>query len=260
MPTTFPKALELNSSLDSVDLGSASGLDNLSTWTAGFLLRFDGATGGLVLSKRTPGAGGGWWIIVQPTGRVDCYYSRAVDEASGLFNSAIPTDNSWTWVWVRCDRGSGSQVFTVRSGPYGGALSNISVSGNNVGSGAFADDSAEVMTLGFDSSSGTGRTAAYACLAFFNSVLSDGTIDSYSADFEAAGAAASLDFIKWDASMDDEATSGNGVFTGTYVSTPVLIDGPDIGGATVVPPALINASRVNNSRVNRGRGRTYSRR
>lgn len=238
MPTPFTAAARIDGNTDQIGLGSAADIDNLTAFTLIALLRADGAVNASAFVNKGAGSSTGWRVAIQQSGRVDCGWTRATTNAQSLHAGGMAMDNSWRWLVVRGDQSNGTNVFSVRAGAYGGALSNITASGVSVGSGAWSDDSAANATLGYTGTQSPNRNLEVAFVGLWAGALSDGTIDAYCADMADDGITDSIDAIHWTPAMTGSATSAKGVFTGSY-SGIVLVDGPDPAVPSGPTPAAI---------------------
>lgn len=228
MPTSYTHAVNFDAINESINAGSASALDNMTAFTVGMLYRATGAGSlGRLISKRNASAG--WSLNASNTsGRLDVSWDRATTDGFALFGGAVILTNDWSWLFVTFDQSNGTNLFSCRLGAYGGALSSITGAGVTVGSGAFTDDATADVRIGADTLvSNSVRPMDVAFVGLWPSVLSTATIDSYAADMSGnGGLTAATDYFKFDGTMTSSATSGKGIFTGTYTGI-TLGDGPD---------------------------------
>jgi hypothetical protein len=110
---------------------------------------------------------------------------------------------------------------------------------NQVGSGLTTAVGKSLIAGGDPSSHDGLFPNSIAFIGYWNTVLADGTIDSYSADMSGnGGLAAAIEYWKWTAADTTSITGGVAATAGTYTSI-TLGSGPDTSSPTITTNPVI---------------------
>jgi hypothetical protein len=237
MATTYPAAVTFDSTSDQVTLANTTAYD-VSTFT--FALLFKPKTGytsnKTIISRKNSGNTLGWRMDLNATGDAEPRWSGTTEDVSS-FASAFTMD-SWNWCFVQWN---GSSFDKLRSGVYGGTLTNKTYTHALTGSGLTSAVGLPI-TLGTPVASTSFDKMDVAFFGLWSGSLADATIDAYAADMQASGGlTSSIEYFKFK-TTDTAGVQGGKIGLGGSYTNVSLVAGPDTSSSVAALRTRVGAA------------------
>ena len=232
MATTFPAAVSFDSFSDRVVTASSTAYD-LSTFTVGVLCK--PAVGFLrgCIATRINGSNLGWQIELDPAPIIYMHWTGTSQKNDSCGSSF--TIGAWNWIFLSWN---GTRWNKVRSGLYGGTLTNKTVADD--GGGPTLDSVVgQPLNIGGDTSV---RPCDTAFMGVWSGVLSDATIDAYAADMQGSGGLKSaIEYFKFK-TTDTAGVQGGKIGLGGSYTNVSLVAGPDTSSSVAALRTRVGAA------------------